>query len=236
MSIGAGVAPAPVCKPVPLGVIADTGQTHDPWDPGDGAGLKKPPLIEQARAKKPDDEKFLAVHADVTDPQDLKQTGWGVLFASDVDPQIKAALQPLIDLRRSQVNNDALFKVFEGPEGVKPRQSVGSWAMSRGVALDAPVDPSSGVPFYLMIVGSLERIPYEFQAQLDLQWAVGRLHFDNVADYASYAQKVCEYETGKAPAQTKRAALWMPRNPLDLATPMLAGEIGTNFLGQSEKG
>jgi hypothetical protein len=229
-----GTTVPPFSMPIPMGVIAETGETHEPWDPGDGSGLKKPLPIEKARAKKPDEEKVLAVHADVTDPKDLKQTGWGVLFASDVDPAIKAALQPLLDLRSSQVNNDALFKIFEGPEGVKPKQPVAAWAASRGVALDAPVDPTSGVPFYLMIVGSLDRIPYEFQAQLDLQWAVGRLHFDKLEDYASYAQKVCEYETGKAPAQTKRAALWMPRNPLDMATPLLAGTMATNFLGQAE--
>ena len=45
---------------------------------------------------------------------------WAILFASDVDPAIKEALKPLIEWRRSQVNDDKLFRVFEGPDGVRP--------------------------------------------------------------------------------------------------------------------
>jgi hypothetical protein len=92
------------------------------------------------------------------------------------------------------------------------------------------------VPYYLLIVGPPSRIPFEFQAQLDLQWAVGRLSFDRVEDYAAYAQKVVEYEAGMAPPRSRRLAIWLPRNPLDLATPLLAGTILPEFLGQSTPG
>jgi len=34
-----------------------------------------------------------------------------------------------------------------------------------------------GVPFYLLIVGSPDRIPFEFQALLKMQWAVGPSSF-----------------------------------------------------------
>jgi len=215
--------------PIPMGVVAETGATHPRLTDDDLRHIRPDSAAVLARA---DAGQKLAVDSSVDDPMDLTQTGWAVLFASDVDPAVKDALKPLIEWRRSQVNDDKLFRVFEGPDGVRPNQTAGSWALAKGVSLAAPVGPNRGVPFYLLIVGPPQRIPFEFQAHFDLQWAVGRLHFDEVADYASYASKVVEYEKGTGPAQGRRAAVWMPRNPGDLATPMLAGAVGANFLGQ----
>ena len=215
--------------PIPMGVVAETGATHPRLTEDDLRHIRPDSAAVLARA---DAGQKLAVDSSVDDPMDLTQTGWAVLFASDVDPAVKDALKPLIEWRRSQVNDDKLFRVFEGPDGVRPNQTAGSWALAKGVSLAAPVGPNRGVPFYLLIVGPPQRIPFEFQAHFDLQWAVGRLHFDEVADYASYASKVVEYEKGTGPAQSRRAAVWMPRNPGDLATPMLAGAVGANFLGQ----
>ena len=135
----------------------------------------------------------------------LRKRAGRVLFASDADPAIKEALTPLIDRRKSQVNDEKLFRVFDGPAGVRPNQTAGSWALAKGVSLAAPVGPRRGVPFYLLIVGSPQRIPFEFQAQFDLQWAVGRLHFDKVADYASYAQKVVDVRGGARPGRKSGA-------------------------------
>ncbi len=172
----------------------------------------------------------------VDDPNDLTQTGWGILFASDADPAIQAQLQPLIDLRRQQVQDPTLFKIFSGPTGVLPGQSAASWAQQRGVSLTAPVDPSQGVPYYLLIIGSPERISFEFQALLKMQWAVGRLHFDNIADYGRYAQSVVQYESPSfTPTQSKNAAVWVPRIPGDLATAMLCGAISQDFLAPANQ-
>ena len=217
--------------PIPMGVVAETGATHPRLTEDDLRHISPDSAAVLARAGA---SRVLAVDSSVDDPMDLTQTGWAVLFASDADPAIKDALKPLLDLRRSQVNDDKLFRIFDGPAGVRPNQTAGSWALAKGVSLAAPVGPRRGVPFYLLMVGSPQRIPFEFQAQFDLQWAVGRLHFDKVADYASYAQKVVEYEQGSGPVQQRSAAVWIPRNPGDLATPMLAGAVGGDFLGQGD--
>jgi hypothetical protein len=173
----------------------------------------------------------------VDDPNDLTQAGWGIIFASDADPAIIAQLQPLIDLRQSQVQDSHLFKIFQGAAngGVLPGQTAASWAQQRGVSLTAAVDPyQGGVPFYLLIVGSPDRIPFEFQALLKMQWAVGRLAFDDVEDYGRYAQAVVQYESAAFhPIQRKNAAVWVTRNPGDLATAMLSGAIGQDFLDPS---
>jgi hypothetical protein len=217
--------------PIPMGVVAETGATHPRLTEDDLRHISPDSAAVLARAAA---TRVLAVDSSVDDPMDLTQTGWAVLFASDADPAIKDALKPLLDLRKGQVKDDKLFRVFDGPAGVRPNQTAGSWALGKGVSLAAPVGPRRGVPFYLLMVGSPQRIPFEFQAQFDLQWAVGRLHFDKVADYASYAQKVVDYEQGAGPAQQRHAAVWMPRNPGDLATPMLAGAVGADFLGQGD--
>jgi hypothetical protein len=223
---GVGVAER---MPIPMGVIAETGATHPRLTEDNLQHISRdsgPVLARSARSR------ALAVDGTVDDPMDLTQTGWTALFASDVDPAIREALTPLLEWRKSQVNDEKLFKVFEGNAGVRPGQTAGSWAAAKGVSLAAPVSPRRGVPYYLLMIGSPQRIPFEFQAQFDLQWAVGRLHFDKIEDYAAYAQQVVDYEKGTTSPRKRRVALWMPRNAGDLATPLLAGAVGADFLGE----
>ena len=174
----------------------------------------------------------LSTDSSVGDPNDLTQTGWCILFASDADPAIKAQLQPLIDLRHTQVADDNLFKVFEGNDsGVRPGQTADNWVQYRGVSLTAQVDPTAGVPYYVLIVGQPDRIPFEFQNLLKMQWAVGRLAFDNIEDYGRYARAVVEYESPSfRPVQRKNAAVWITHNDGDLATGMLSDALCPNFL------
>jgi hypothetical protein len=107
------------------------------------------------------------------------------------------------------------------------------WLSSKGLGLNAPVDPSAGVPYYVLIVGSPSRIPFEFQQQLDLQWAVGRLHFETAAEYAAYAAKVVAYEKGEGPARRKDITVWMPHNAKDAPTAALSRTLGSDFTGSA---
>jgi Peptidase family C25 len=214
--------------PIPMGVIAETGETHPRLTEDALDNISEDSDAALARAQR---SRGVATDT-VDDPMDLTQTGWTVLFPSDADPAIREALKPLLDWRQNQVKDDKLFKIFDGAKGVRAGQGPASWASEKGVALVAPVSPTRGVPYYMLMVGSPQQIPFEFQAQFDLQWAVGRLHFDKVEDYAAYAQAVVDYEKGVTPVRKRRVALWMPRNAGDLATPLLAGAVGTDFLGQ----
>ena len=214
--------------PAPFGVDAATGNTKPQLTPSDVAHMTPDSSEVSARHKR---GKTLAVSSSVNDACDLTETGWGVLFASDADPRIKEQLQPLLTLREKQVQDPKLFKVFEGNGGVRPNETAANWAMRTGVSLVAPVEPTQGVPYYLLIVGSPARISFEFQALLDLQWAVGRVHFDDIEDYGRYAQKVVEYEDEQfKPLQRKNAALWLTRNPLDIPTAMLCGAVTGDFV------
>jgi len=229
MSDEAGIARLPV----PMGVIAETGATHPPLKEDDLGAISGDSDAVLARTRRP---RGLALEGAVDDPMDLSQAGWGVLFASDADPAIKEALQPLLERRRAEVQDERFFKIFEGKMGVAEGQTAAAWASARNVSLSAPVSPRKGVPFYLLIVGDPARIPFEFQAQLDLQWAAGRLHFDSVSDYAAYASKLVDYEKGLAPKRQRSAAVWMPRNPLDLATPLLAASLVPELRGETSPG
>jgi hypothetical protein len=217
------LAPAP---PLPFGVVASTGQTRPTLTSADLTRIAGDRSEVKARAEPKAD---LAVVPDV-DAKDLNQAGWGIVFPANVDAQIKNALQPLIDYRRQQITAPGLFQVFEGDAGVMPGQSAVDWLDRHGVPL-AIVDPQNGVPLYLLLVGSPQQISFEFQYILDLQWSVGRIYFDNPADYESYARAVVSYEKSSTLPYKKRVAMWMPQNG-DPATTMLGNQVGQSFIAK----
>jgi hypothetical protein len=105
------------------------------------------------------------------------------------------------------------------------------------------VDPLLGVPLYLLIVGSPEEIPFEFQYLLDTYWSVGRLDFDTPADYRAYVDGVIGYETAPTVAQKKQIGFFNTKNPGDrptgllhnlVAQPMVVGSGSTRPLGERQ--
>src|SRR5690242_4923112 len=122
------------------------------------------------------------------DPADVAQAGWGIVFLSDEDAAVKDALRPLVEHRRRQIG-DAKVKELT----YSPGQRRAQWLAANGVGAGS-VDPNK-VPYYLLLVGSPEKIPFTFCHELDVEYAVGLLHFDKPEEYAQYAQSVIEYET-----------------------------------------
>jgi hypothetical protein len=161
------------------------------------------------------------------DPKDLAQAGWGLIFPANMDAQrreeIKEALAPLLDLRREQAGED-LFRIYEGGAGYRSKETASQFVSRYSARVSDPVDPRK-VPYYLLIVGSPEEIPFHFQYQLDVQYAVGRIDFgDDLSAYTNYAASVVAAETGGA-AFPRKATFFGVSYPGDRATELSADHL-----------
>jgi hypothetical protein len=151
---------------------------------------------------------------------DLAQVGWGVIFAWDTPPEVRDALRELIEHRKRQVPPQR-FREFAGPAAYRPDEGMWQFLARHGVG-PGPPDPDR-MPSYLLLVGDPEAIPLHAQAQLDIQYAAGRLHFRTPQEYLAYAHSVVAAETGP-PALPKRLVLFGPRYP----------DVGASALGVDE--
>lgn len=154
------------------------------------------------------------------DPRELSQTGWGVIAHRDEDPRVVEALEPLLQLRREQA--EGRYKQFLGAENGYSGQTHKDFLDDVEMG-DDPVDPDR-LPYYLLLVGDPTRISYDFQQQLDVQYAVGRICFDSPEQYRRYAESVVAAETSNAP-RLRKAAFWSVRTPGDLATELSADRM-----------
>ncbi|MGQ0600514.1 MAG: hypothetical protein ACT4QE_02315 [Anaerolineales bacterium] len=199
--------------PLPLEKLAQIakGETLDEQD------LKE---LQQKHAQKT--EGHWAVKEGI-DPKDLSQTGWGVIFAfsaRDKTPAIREALSELLQHRQAQAG--PYYKEYIGPAAYRPNEGKNEFLARHGAG-PGPADPAK-VPYYLLIVGDPEAIPYKVQYQLDVQYAVGRIHFETVEEYAAYARAVVTAETSP-PFLPRKATLFGVSNPDDPATSLSAESL-----------
>lgn len=183
-------------------------------------GLKSPDNLSELRDRyRQATARTLGVREGI-DPLKLDQAGWGIIFPANAASEVKEALKPLIDLRREQAGK--YFRLYDGGEGYRPGESKNDFLTRHGAG-PGPADPEI-VPYYLLLAGSPREIPYIFQSQLDVQYAVGRICFDTPEEYACYARSVVAAELGAA-RLPRRAVFFGPANPDDPSTQLSAEQL-----------
>lgn len=143
------------------------------------------------------------------DADDLAEVGWGVVFPDGTPSAVRRALEPLLELRRDQAGD--LYYELE----LYANEDVDGF-LSRHGAAPGPADPER-VPYYLLLVGGPEKIPFEFQWELDQIYAVGRIDFDGPEDYAAYARRVVDTDD-RPPEQPRRLTFFGVQNEGDSST------------------
>ena len=145
-------------------------------------------------------------------PISLAEAGWGVVFSASCAQENIDALKPLLDLRHEQAGTR--FRQYSGVDGYY-RGDTGLRFLERHGAGPGQADPNI-VPYYLLLVGLPDEIPFSVQYRLDVEYAVGRIGFDAPAAYRQYARSIVDQE--KAAAGESRATLFSVVKPGDDAT------------------
>jgi hypothetical protein len=148
------------------------------------------------------------------EPTKLDEAGWGIVFHEDTPPEVRAALEPLVQLRAGQAKDR--HKVLDYKKGEQARTWYQRHQLSAG-----SMDPEI-VPYYLLLIGPPNLIPFDFQYLLGVEYAVGRLAFDSAAEYERYARSVIAYESANAIPNAKEIAYWGTRHSGDAATDLSA--------------
>lgn len=157
----------------------------------------------------------------------LAEAGWAYIVHRDAPQEVRDALEALAEHRRSQIAQTtrpervSRIKAFE----YDGSQSLEDWLAAPGRRVGIGEYKPARVPYYLLIAGDPQQIPYDWSLELDLDYAVGRIHFDHASEYKRYVQSIIDYETGRAPARAEEAVFFGTCHKFDRSTQMSASYL-----------
>ncbi|MEM1207257.1 MAG: hypothetical protein AAGN66_28745 [Acidobacteriota bacterium] len=124
------------------------------------------------------------------DPHALAETGWGIVCALEEEQRgVLWQLQELTDFRSDEAKDRYFFQIYDGD----PRKPASGFIYETLEEAPGIIDPDK-VPYYILIVGSPEQIPFDVQYALSVNHVVGRLYFEDLEDYGRYARAVVSAE------------------------------------------
>jgi len=162
------------------------------------------------------------------EPTNIHQAGWGIVFYTDEERAVKDAMMPLIEHRRRQVGDDTKVKILDYRNGEEYFDWLARYRVGTG-----SIDPTK-IPYYLLLIGSPAHIPFSFGHLLNMEYAVGRLHFDHPSAYADYVASLISYESSDKLPNAKEAVFFATRHSFDRAT-QLSADMLVNPLAEGDQ-
>jgi len=152
---------------------------------------------------------------------DISEAGWGVIVHESLEDEILREIEKLRSHRKAYNNiPDELCPDIIKLSGIPEY---------RTFLAERKIFPGFGdvrkLPYYLLIVGGPELIPFRFQYELATEYAVGRIAFKISAGYRAYIDQLIAYETVATVPTEREIAFWSPANIEDQAT-----SISSRFL------
>jgi type II secretory pathway predicted ATPase ExeA len=205
--LGRYLAPPASLKHIAERLLQEGWQTLPEW------------IMEWKREHGVDDSRRKPI-LEVTRPWDLAETGWGVIFAPDLDPRVRSALGELLEHRRHQATRDhsEYYKEFK-----YRGESTYDFLLKHGSRPGMMADPDH-FPYYVLLVGDPHSLPYKFQFELDVNHAVGRICFEQIKDYENYARSVVGAEV-KSRLQSRQVVFFGTEHKDDPASEQMAWEL-----------
>lgn len=139
-------------------------------------------------------------------PDDLERQRWGVIApAGDDGDRLVDAIAPLLEHRRRQQGQVRVYRV-------PARMTADEAARWKKRVFRSASDVDDDLPRYQLIVGDLDQVPVSVQQVQATDGFVGRIAFDDLDGYRTYADKVVRWEDRPAPAADGHAILHAVRD------------------------
>jgi hypothetical protein len=181
----------------------------------DAAGyLKDGMSLDQAqKGGKPDSTAPMPknLFSDTGKPNDLPAQRWGVIVPQEGGDELFARIKDLVDVRRHEQNGDIL-----GDAPGQPFKVPANMGYEEAAAFLQKInDRADGDrPRYLLVLGSPQQVSMELQQVLSSTYFVGRLAFDQLDGYSSYAAKAAAWSRPETWRKDPRAVSYTVRTAL----------------------
>jgi hypothetical protein len=171
-------------------------------------------------------------HRDISlDPHlhKVEEGGWGIIFSSTASPELREALAELRKLRSAQATHrhPERFKEFFGADGLRKGESVVNFFGRHGV--DTAGSNPAKMPRFLLLVGGPDDIPFDFQYSLNVNYEVGRIYFDTLAEYSRYSTTVAAAEN-EGTSVLRKLTIFCPNHQLNAATSQVVREVAPRII------